>query len=206
MSNNIQFKGIEQIKDITFGTNIHWDVVLDSANEYNDLYPKILQRLSLKLNNNSIDNSSNVLNNFKDFFPIKTVKENIATITSANLDTYLSSYSFPYRTSEPTIDISFYDDKYNTMLYFFESWIELMLNDGRFVSPIADCVLKLTVTRFYYTNTDGSTLNTIKQSNNGDKNTYLVFPDTTLDFNGQSDDGLLEYDINFKVAGIISNK
>lgn len=193
-------KDLNQVSKIQWGVTYQWDVAFDTAPEYNDLpnppYP------------------------FDTWFPATSVKENLATISSQQFEAHLTNFSIPIRTLEQTIDLTFPDDNHHTLLTFFSDWINKdILNNGSYIAPVSDIVRKLYVVKYhvktvYKTQSVTQTVNG-KQTTRDKKvpasteiipemNVYYVYPDTTLDFEGNSDSGIHEYSITLKVVGLVN--
>lgn len=190
-------RDLKQISSIQWGVTYQWDVAFDTAPEYNDL--------------------SNPPYPFDTWFPATSVKENIATISSQQFEAHLTNFSIPSRSSEQTIDLTFPDDNHHTLMSFFSEWInEKILNNGAYISPISDIVRKIYIVKYqvkttYKTQKVTQTVNNKQVSRDvqvpvsteviPEINAYYVYPDTTLDFEGNSDSGIHEYSVTLKVAG-----
>jgi len=134
---------------------------------------------------------------FNDWFPAATMDEDIFSLDSYAFDARGGAFSFPLRRgSIKKIDMTFFDDVNNTLLNWFETWVnEIIFNrKGSLVSPLEECVRQITIVR----------LDHAKQPVGNPRN-YWVYPEGKLTFRGDSSSSIRSFPISLVIVGTIGN-
>lgn len=128
---------------------------------------------------------------FDTFFPAMDVEETRGDVSSYDFQWHLSNFKVPKSSSSKHLRLSFADDSKGTLWKFFDTWINTTIfNDGKCVSTIATCTKRLTL------------LKLDRQRVITEEFRYNVYPEGSLNFTGNSDNGLRTYSVNFVVTGI----
>lgn len=145
---------------------------------------------------------------FASWFPASTIDEDIAAVESYTFHARGGSWKVPFRRGiVRQIRMSFYDDEDNTLLDWFDQWINgsaastdpasdpdtvgIFDRAGTRVSPIKDCVRQLEVNRL---NSDGTTGNNVPRE-------YWVYPDGLITFHGNSSSEARVFSVTLIIAG-----
>lgn len=173
---------IEQIRSVQWGKTYLWDIAFPNENS----------------NTSYLDNTTGLRDsiNIGDWFPAISVEDTTAIIESEAIPLPMSETKIAKNSAIKSIRISFADDIYNTVYNWFDSWMnEIILNNNEYVGYLSDYYKKIYIRK----------LNTNKDVIN--ESVYLVYPEDTLIFLGNSESGLPEYSVNLiKVGYIYLNK
>ena len=152
------------------------------------------------------------LGKFKDFFPASDVEVLTANIDSLPFDLHLSAFKIPQKSEIKDITLTFYDDEANTLFRWFSDWMNLdILNNGNFISALNDdhriSEIEPGLTDSFGSDREvwpiramqirrlDSMMKPISQ------NTYLVYPEGQLTYNGSSASEAVIYTLKFIILG-----
>jgi len=134
---------------------------------------------------------------FSSWFPASSMDESIFSLESYTFNARGGAFSVPLRRgSIPKISLQFFDDVNNTLLNWFDVWVNDVILDrkGTVVSPLEDCVRRLEVVR----------LNHAKQRV-GNSRQYWVYPEGSLNFTGDSSSQVRNFSMSFVIVSSIGN-
>jgi len=143
---------------------------------------------------------------FNDWFPANDVDNMVLALDSHTIDTPLRGYKLPKSSGAKEIKLTFYDDENGTLEQWLEEWVnEKILHDEYYVEYLENCVLALEFLRLRSSlKTDPiSTTENIRgrPTLENSQRTYLVYPEGTLSFHGDSDANIHTYNMNFVICG-----
>jgi len=133
---------------------------------------------------------------FDRFFPAIEITETTAVLESRTFEVYGTSIEIPMRGNVRRVEITFVDDEAGTGLNFFTNWIsnEILRETARggiTIATLQEASKRIIVEKL------NARRETLKQ------NTYMVFPRTELQFQGNSESGGVIYQIPLVVTGVI---
>jgi hypothetical protein len=134
---------------------------------------------------------------FADWFPAQTMGEDIFALESYTFDARGGQFSVPLRRGQvKRVEFTFFDDVNNTLLNWFEEWVNEIILDrkGTVVSPLELCVRQLEVVR----------LNHARETVGKPRN-YWVYPEGKLVFTGDSSSGARSLTVSLVIVGTIGN-
>jgi hypothetical protein len=143
---------------------------------------------------------------FNDYFPASDV-----TLEVSNLESYIitmgqSEYKVPIRNGSKTLNITFFDDKDSTLMKWLRDWIELdILNEGKFISCLRDFHQvsdSFGVTRpvAVYRTVELVQLTPFMEET-GVRHVLHVYPESNLEFSGESMAAAITYSMTFSIVG-----
>lgn len=197
----IFLNNIDQVRGIEWGNTHHWDVMFTIGTPYNELPPPPYP--------------------FNTWFPAIGVEENLATLSSFPIETSLSNTTVPQRSTAFTISLTFYDDVNHTLARWISNWINIeIFNNGNAVSPVSDIVRMMVFVKYQIIKgfkvpigvadsfnplvsgfgAVSNLLNPLGIVPYGFK-AYYVYPDTTLNYTGDSESGVPTYTVQFNICG-----
>lgn len=129
---------------------------------------------------------------FNNWFPAVEVEENVLTLESYNFDAFISTYKIPKSTTLFDIKITFLDDENHTLMGWLRDWVNItILNDENYVSRVADPGVLRTI--------QIAKVNSKKEQIYVDS--YFVYPEGALYFQGTSDSGAQMMIMTFIIVG-----
>lgn len=134
---------------------------------------------------------------FATWFPASTMDEDIFSLESFNFDARGGQFAVPLRRGQiKKVSFNFHDDADNTLLNWFETWVNETILDrnGTTVSPLEECVRLLTIVR----------LNSQRQTVGNPRN-YWVYPEGSLSYSGTSSSEVRSFSVNLVIVGSIGN-
>jgi len=136
---------------------------------------------------------------FAKWFPAVEVTENVSTLETKDFEFYMSTYSIPATTTLFDLQITFLDDVYLTLQDWFSSWVnDVMLTGsqygGQFILPLEECCKKVHIMKMNY------------QREPLKRSSYWVFPKGAMHFEGNSEAGPVQKQVDFVIAGTISHQ
>jgi hypothetical protein len=134
---------------------------------------------------------------FNSWFPASDVSEPIGALQSGMYDLFTSTYRIPHNRPPMDLRVSFFDDQRNVLAGWISFWINsTILNSGKGVSPIGSPgVCKIVMIAKL-----DSMKNIIRT------NSYWVYPDGIVTFEGTNSAQATKYTVNFVIAGIVGEK
>lgn len=134
---------------------------------------------------------------FTDWFPATTMEEDIFFVESYTFDARSGSFSVPLKRGQiKKVQFNFIDDVNNTLLNWFETWVNDTIFDreGGTVSPLEDCVRLLTVIRLNH-----------QRETVGKPRNYWVYPEGSMSFSGNSNSEVRSFSVNLVIVGTVGN-
>jgi len=144
---------------------------------------------------------------FSDWFPATSVDEDVVEVESYSFNGFLHKHSIPSSGfSEPRkVSITFLDAEDMRLFNWLTNWMKnTILNGGRGVSPLADCVKPVLISRLANQNEVGKS--SWKELSTA---TYYVYPVGKISFEGKSTEGkstelsLVSYKLDFVVVHVL---
>jgi hypothetical protein len=126
---------------------------------------------------------------FNRWFPATDVVEPVYRLETKTIESFVTTYEIPLKSSCYGMKISFLDDVNCSLESWFKTWVRsTILGGNQFVSALATAVKTVQINRF--ANDRSAVAST----------TYSVFPKGNLDFVGHSESGLVKFDVDFSIA------
>jgi hypothetical protein len=125
---------------------------------------------------------------FDSWFPATEVQDLVCSVNTNEFSSPMRQFSVPVNSNLRRLKIDFIDDMYCTLENYFVEWMDVqILNNGKGVTPVEECLRSLLVYR----------LDASRKPVKG--YLYSVFPAGELPFNGRSDSQANEYALDFLV-------
>jgi hypothetical protein len=136
---------------------------------------------------------------FSDFFPATTMDEDIFSLESYMFEASHGLYKVPLkRGATKEIQLNFYDDVNNTLLNWFDEWVNgddgIFDRNGSRVKPLEECVRQVQVVR-----------QNANREDVGNPRTYWVYPEGKLPYQGDNDANVRSYPLTLVICGSIGN-
>ena len=132
---------------------------------------------------------------FDEWFPAVSVSENVYTIENHQFQFYLNSYSVPKNTAEFTLSLTYQDDENLTLLNWFSDWVNdtILGGDTGLVAPLEHAAKRVQFVKLRHANGDKALAGPIVS--------YLVIPDGSGNYEGESSTGPLQYTMDLIITG-----
>lgn len=131
---------------------------------------------------------------FNDFFPASTLTENDSPLESYVLDMYMGQQKIPQKSSAGSINITFFDNDTLSLYKWIKYWKEVeILNNGEYVSTLEKCVKRVFINKI---NSKQEVV---------DRLAYIVYPEGSLEYPGNSESSAIEFSCEFTIVGKISS-
>lgn len=148
---------------------------------------------------------------FNSFFPCVDVDETITTLNTFQGEAYMTNFKVPQSGDIKSLKVTFLDDQENSLYNFFQNWINTeILNNGRYVSPLEECVKAVKLNKLKLASIGeiiqevGSLAGFTNEENSiQNSNTYWVFPEGAITYNGGSSSEVNIYSVDLVIAGVV---
>ena len=176
------FRGISDLRSVQWSNQLHWDVIFVNPVLEGQTADEIKER--------------GVPYPFNEWFPATSVEDQTADLELYSLDTPFKPLKFPMTGGSKTIKLTFVDTAAHLLHSFFETWIEKTIqNERQYIATIQESVKYMQVRRL---NPDRSIISNLTK-------TYLVIPQSSLNYEGTDKPDPNSYSVTFVKVGKASN-
>lgn len=138
---------------------------------------------------------------YTDFYPAISINMELDSISSNSFTTILGNISIPTKLNlDRVFTMSFYDDEEGYLLAWFYDWTQYMFfkvnNRYHGVAPLDFCCRNVEII-----NLNSNREKLLKGIGLLEKKLWIYPTDNTIAYAGESDNGLQQYDMHFKIAG-----
>ena len=132
---------------------------------------------------------------FDEWFPAISISENVYTMENHQFQFYTSTYSVSKSTAEFTLSVTYQDDENLTLLTWFSDWVNntILGDETGLIATLEEAAKRIQVVKLRHSN--GAKVPA------GPIVSYLVIPDGSGNYEGESSTGPLQYTMDLIIVG-----